>query len=213
MGCLESNSLQEKIDNINKEENKKLENNDIRGDIFNHEIIKKGESISLGNNILLCEKAQSSICKIIIDNKIGNGFFCKFKYHNNNIIYLVTCYHVINKQILEFYEEIELIFSGVSKKLNLKEKRNTWFNEELDFIAIEIKNEDNIKVNTFEINDNCYNYEYDNNEYNSRGIIIPCFGDNNEIVLPYGAIINSNNEKLMHNCNTKYGNSGAPIIL
>ena len=95
----------------------------------------------------------------------------------------------------------------------MKEKRNIWFNEELDFIAIEIKNEDEIKVDTFEINDNCYNYEYDNNEYNSRGIIIPCFGDNNDIVLPYGAIINSNEEKLMHNCNTKYGNSGAPIIL
>ena len=51
------------------------------------------------------------------------------------------------------------------------------------------------------------------NEYNSRGITIPCFGDNNEIILPYGTIINSNNEKFMHNCNTKAGNSGAPIIL
>jgi len=96
MGCSESKYLQEKIDKINKEENKNLENKGIRGEILNHEIIKKGESISLWNNILLCEKAQLSLCKIIIDNKIGNCFFCKFKYHNN-IIYLVTCYQVINK--------------------------------------------------------------------------------------------------------------------
>ena len=162
MGCLESDSIIENGEKINKEENKSLENNIVNQEILRHEIIKKGESISLQNNILLCEKAQSSICKIIIDNKIGNGFFCKFKYYNNNMMYLVTCYHVINKQILDFYEEIELIFNNNSKKLNLKEKRNKWYNEESDFIVIEIKPKDNINVDTFEINDNCYNYEYDN---------------------------------------------------
>ena len=164
MGCLESNSLIEKEENNNKEENKGIENNLVKEEILNHEIIKKGESISLQNNILLSEKAKSSICKIIIDNKIGNGFFCKFKYYNKDIIYLITCYHVINKETLDFYEEIELIFDNYIKKLSLKEKRNTWYNKDLDFIAIEIKNEDDIDVNTFEINDNCYNYEYDNNE-------------------------------------------------
>ena len=168
MGCLESNSIFINEHNNNNEENKKIENkktenNLVIGEIINHEIIKKGESISLQNNILLCEKAKSSICKIIINNKIGNGFFCKFKYYNENTIYLMTCYHVIDKEILDFYEEIELIFNNIRKKFNLKEKRNTWYNKDLDFMAIEIKHEDNIDANIFEINDNCYNYEYNNN--------------------------------------------------
>ena len=129
------------------------------------------------------------------------------------MIYLITCYHVINKDSLNFYEEIETIFDNIKQKINLKEKRNTWYNEESDFISIELKPEDQIDADPFEINDNCYNYEYDNNEYNNRGIIIPCFGDNNEIILPYGTIINSNKEKFMHDCCAKSGNSGAPILL
>ena len=130
------------------------------------------------------------------------------------MIFLVTCYHVISKEILDFYEEIQLIFNNnINKKLNLKVKRNKWYDKELDFMAIEIKDEDEIKVNIFEINDNCYNYEYDNNEYNKRSIVIPCFGDNNEIKLSYGIINYSENITFRHDCNTKYGNSGAPIIL
>ena len=159
MGCLDSNSLKVIAENDDKKENKSKENNNFSGEIINHEIISKRESISLNNNILLNEKAKSSICKIKIDNITGNGFFCKFKYYNNNIIYLITCYHVINKKILDFYDEIELIFSNISHKLNLKEKRITWYNEELDFIALEIKKEDNMNIDTFEIDDNCYNYE------------------------------------------------------
>ena len=52
-----------------------------------------------------------------------------------------------------------------------------------------------------------------NNEYCNMGIMFPCFNDNNEIIFPYGTIINSNDEKFKHDCNTKHGNSGAPVIL
>ena len=116
MGCLDSNSLKVIAENDDKKENKSKENNNFIGDIINQEIISKRESISLNNNILLNEKAKSSICKIKIDNKTGNGFFCKFKYYNNNIIYLITCYLVINKKKLDFYDKIELIFSNISHK-------------------------------------------------------------------------------------------------
>ena len=52
-----------------------------------------------------------------------------------------------------------------------------------------------------------------NNEYCNMGIMFPCFNDNNEIIFPYGTIINSNDGKFKHDCNTKHGNSGAPVIL
>ena len=85
----------------------------------------------------------------------------------------------------------------------MKEKRNILSDEKLDFIAIEIKIKDEINVNTFEINDNCYNYEYDNNSYDKRGIIIPCFGENDELKLSHGIINYSQNIRFLHNCNTK----------
>ena len=172
----------------------------------------ESESISLTNNMLLCEIADSSVCKIIIDNKIGNGFFCKIK-NDNNSIYLVTCYHVLSKIILDIYDEIKLKFNYYTIKLNLKEKRNVLYDVKLDFMAIEIKNEDEIKVKAFEINHDCYNYEYDNTKYDTRGIIIPCLGEDNEVYFPQGMINYSDNKRFLHNCNTIPGNSGAPIIL
>ena len=187
MGCSSSNTIKD-IEDISKQAQ-----------------VKEGENITISNNKLLSEKAESSVCKIIIDNVLGNGFFCKFRYYNNDMIYLVTCYHVITKTILKCYDEIELIFNNnkIKKKLNLKEKRNILSNDKLDFIAIEIKIKDEINVNTFEINDNCYNYEYDNNSYDKRGIIIPCFGENDELKLSHGIINYSQNIRFLHNCNTK----------
>ena len=49
--------------------------------------------------------------------------------------------------------------------------------------------------------------------YNKRGTVIPCFDENNKIILSHGAVNFSDNKRFMHNCNTKPGNSGAPIIL
>ena len=100
--------------------------------------------------------------KIIAGKKTGNGFLCKFNYYNQDTLYLITCYHVISNDIFKNYDEIEL----------------------LDFIAIEIKDNDELKVNTFEINDDYYKNDYNYMEFNKRSIIVPCLGDSNEINLP-----------------------------
>ena len=180
--------------------------------IVNETKAEEHENLSLENNKLLSLKAESSVCKIIIDKKVGNGFFCNFKNYDNSIC-LVTCYHVITKEILDSYDEIKLIFNNYRVKLNLKEKRNVFYDDKLDFMAIEIKNIDGIKVSVFEINDDCYNCEYDNIKYDKKGIIIPCLGENNKVQLPQGIINYSDNKRFIHNCNNIPGNSGAPIIL
>ena len=120
-------------------------------------------------------------------------FFAKFK-NDNNSIYLVTCYHVISKMALDSYDKIKLKFNYYSIKLNLKEKRNILYDDKLDFMAIEIKDEDKIKVKSFEVNHDCYNYEYYNTKYVKRSIIIACFGEDNEVKLPQGIIIYSDNK-------------------
>lgn len=111
-----------KIENKDKSSTNKddgqIENKDKLSININNEqinkqaIVKYGESISISKNKLLCEIAESSVCKIIIDNKFGNGFFCKFKYYNNNMIYLITCYHVLTEEIFDCYDEIELLFNN-----------------------------------------------------------------------------------------------------
>ena len=213
MGCGQSPIIVNNEIIKKSEENKKLSQNIDNIKISNQAQVKDGENISLSNNRILCEKAESSVFKIVIDNKIGNGFLCKFKYFNNNAIYLLTCYHVIAKQTLDFYDEIKLIFNNDTKQLNLKEKRNILYNDKLEFMAIEILDKDELNVNAFEINENCYNYEYDNKNYDKRSIIIPCLGKNNEIELSPGIIDSSDSKRFIHDCNTEPGNSGAPIVL
>ena len=213
MGCGQSPIINNDNDKIPKEtETEKLPQNIDEIEISNQAQAKQEENNSISNNRLLCEKAESSVVKIIVDNKVANGFFCRFKYFNNSVIYLLTCYHVITKQTLDYYDEIKLRFKNNSKTLNLKEKRNILYNDTLDFIAIEIKYKDKLNLKTFEINENCYNYEYDNNNYNKRSVIIPCLGENNEIELSSGIINYSDNKIFLHNCNTKPENSGAPIL-
>jgi len=213
MGCGQSPIINNDNDKIPKEtETEKLPQNIDEIEISNQAQAKQEENNSISNNRLLCEKAESSVVKIIVDNKVANGFFCRFKYFNNSVIYLLTCYHVITKQTLDYYDEIKLRFKNNSKTLNLKEKRNILYNDTLDFIAIEIKDKDKLNLKTFEINENCYNYEYDNNNYNKRSVIIPCLGENNEIELSSGIINYSDNKIFLHNCNTKPENSGAPIL-
>ena len=127
----------------------------------------------------------------------------------------MTCYHVITKEILDSYNEIKLILNNdSSKKLNLEEKRNVLYDEKLDFMAIEIKNKDEININSFEINVEFYNYKYDNEKYDKKNIIIPSFEENNNKVELQTGIINylDNKRFIIHNCNNIPEYSGAPII-
>ena len=88
------------------------------GQISDEEKLIESGNISPENNKLLYEKAESSLCKIIIDKKIGNGFFCRLSNH----MILVILYNDIMKIFLDNHDEIELIFKNYSKKLNLKKK-------------------------------------------------------------------------------------------
>ena len=160
--------------------------------IINEENVKEGENLTLKNTKILFEKAEKSICEIITDKGYGTGFFCKIKYPNkfNEIYCLITNYHVITKEILINKENIEIKLNNEEIKISLNLYRRIWINEEIDFTCIEILKEDNIieKINTFEIDDNCYNINYNNEEYDKRGIVIPSIGIEKEIELAHGII-------------------------
>ena len=73
-------------------------------------------------------------------------------------------------------------------------------------MAIEIENNDDIKVDTFEITE----YYYKNKE--NKGIIIQFLGENNKVELSQGIMNHSNSMRFIYNCNIP-GNLCAPILL
>jgi len=185
--------------------------------IKNENKVKGGENITLNNSKILFEKAEKSICEIITDKGHGTGFFCKIKYPNkyNEIYCLITNNHVITKDMFIYQENIEIKFYNKEMKISLNIYRRIWTNEEIDFTCIEIIKEDDIIeiINPSEIDYNCYNINYNIEEYDKRGIVIPGIKEK-EIEISQGIIYYIKNGKLFfHNCNTKDGFSGGPIIL
>ena len=185
--------------------------------IKNEEKVKEGENFIIDNFEILYKKDEESICEIIKDNGYGSGFFCKIKYPNkyNEIYCLITNNHVITQDMLKYKENIKIKLNNKEIKISLNLYRRIWTNEEIDFTCIEIIKEDNIIeiINPFEIDDNCYNINYNNKEYDRRGIVIPGIKEK-EIEIPQGIIEYIQNEELFfHNCNTEDGFSGGPIIL
>ena len=185
--------------------------------IINEEKVKDGENLTLKKNKLLLEIAEKSVCEIIKDYGYGTGFFCKIKTLNKEMYCLITNDHVLTKFILLNKEYIEIKLNNEIIKISLNIYRKIWNDEELDFTCIEIIEEDNIidKIIPFELDDNCYISNYNNNEYKKKGIVIPSIGITKEIEIPQGIIyyVNKCQDMFIHDCNTEKGYSGAPIIL
>lgn len=93
---------------------------------------------------------KDAICKIEINNRHGTGFFCKIpspQNKNEKIKVLLTCYHVLfdnkydnNYQLVEIFYHIE---NQDKKALNLN-NRKIWSDKKVDYMCIEILEEDNI---------------------------------------------------------------------
>ena len=185
--------------------------------IENEEKVKEGENLTAKKNKILLEKADNSVCEIIKENGYGSGFICKIRYDKEEIYCLITNNHVITREMIICEDNIEIRVNNEIKRISLKGNRRIWTDEEIDFTCIEIKEEDKIieKENMFEIDKNNYNKEYDIEEYDKRGIVIPSIGVTKEIELPQGVIyyIEKNKEMFWHNCNTEPGFSGGVIIL
>ena len=167
---------------------------------------------------IFLDKSEKSICEIKKDNGYGTGFFCILRYPDkyNKIYCLITNYHVIDNDMLKYKEYLEIKMNNKEIKINLNRKRKIWRNEGIDYTCIEILKEDNIieNINPFDINDNCYNKNYDNEKYDKKGILITSIGLSKDIEISQGKIYFFNNKLYFyHDCNTEEGFSGGPIIL
>jgi hypothetical protein len=90
-----------------------------KSSIINERKVKDEKNLTLSKNTILLEKAEKSICEIIIDYEYVTGFFCKIKYLNNEIYCLIANNHVITKFILLNKEYIEIKLNNEIKKISL----------------------------------------------------------------------------------------------
>ena len=195
-------------DNIKKIEKEKIKN-EAR--------INKYSNINLKGFTKFGLKAEKSICKIKIppNNSYGTGFFCKIPYPDEEHILkvLLTNNHVLNKEYLCAYKEIQLEINNEKISLPLDKERKIWTNKEIDYTIIEILSSDNI-TNFLTIDENINMNTFQNKEYNNESILLPSFMRNGEIETDKGIIELAKEKSLfLHNCNTDDGSSGGPVIL
>ena len=122
----------------------------------------------------------------------------------------MTTNQAINEKMINLKDNIEILLNKKIININLNLKRNIWSSKELNFTCIEIIEEDKIikNINPFDINSNCFNKKYNNNNFDKKGILIVSKSKSKRNYYKEKDDLN-----FFHNCNLKVGYSGNPIIL
>ena len=160
-------------------------------------------------------KAEKAICKIILSNGYGSGFFCRIPYtENNNLLLpvLITNNHVLSRNIIESENNIELLIEDEIKNIPLNKPRKKWTNEKMDFTVIEILESDNID-DFYYLDDNILKKKYSNNIYLNKKVLIFAINTNQKIGFSNGKIKKVLGDySFAYTCNTYKGCSGGCII-
>ena len=171
------------------------------------------EPINISSSKKILEQMTNCICKIEVNNerigteRIGTGFICKF----NSMIFLMTCYSIIDDKYLKENKELNLSLNDENIKIDLRIQREIHFNKEYDTTFIELKKENKIK-NYLELDDNLFQ-DNENIYYNSKSIYILQYLFRKDIYVSYGYINGIYGQKeIKHNCYTDKGSIGSPIL-
>ena len=172
-------------------------------------------SIQGTENILF--QMKTSICKIYTKNElIGTGFFLKVSFEDDVLFFLVANYDILED--VKENDEIEITRNNdnISNNIILNNKRKIYKYPEIEALFIEIyPKEDKIEENEFlEIDDNINNdIKIIEKKYRNKSVYILHYPNGDDIKVSYG-LLNGiiNNKDLNHNCRTKDGSSGSPII-
>ena len=124
----------------------------------------------------ILKQMKKSICKIEFNNGgNGTGFFCIIPFPDkcHQLKVLITNFHVIKKE--DILKDNKIKFT-IDNKLNFEIKNNEYrkiySNEELDVTIIEIKENDNIDMESFlEIDDKILE-ENPNDAYKGKSIYL-----------------------------------------
>lgn len=151
---------------------------------------------------------KKRICKIEYGENKGNGFFCKIpnpSEDNKSLNVLLTSYHVAKIE-----DKIKILYYNIENKknaLNL-EKRQIWYNEELDYTCIEILKGDNNIEEYFDIDEN----SIDKNQEEYLKSVYFSFEDIPNLVFDSKDIIEFGNNSFKFKNNIETTFLGGPIF-
>ena len=189
----------------------------MKEDIKNEKYIKNSPiPVSLENTEKIINQMKKCVCQIHKEGQ-GTGFLCKIPYPDASHLLpvLVTNNHVLNSDDIKENKIITISFNNkqIVKTIKIDNTRKKFNSEELDVTFIEIKeNKDGI-YDFLELEDNI-NENEDNlkNLYKNKSIYILNYPEEKNIVVSYGMLLNIKNEQIIHQCITKGGSSGSPIL-
>ena len=164
---------------------------------------------------IIQSQMKKSICKIQCDDESsGTGFFARIPFPDclKLLPVLITNHHVINDKINNYYE---IIFPKNNQhkaiKLFFDESRRFYTNRDYDITIIEIKEKDNIDLDSYlEIDEKKENPKI---FYKKKEVYLMQF-PNGGVNYISGIIknINEDNYTIEHLCSTERGSSGSPIL-
>jgi len=109
-------------------------------------------------------KATKSTCRIQCSGNVGSGFFIKLKRNNKPFYSLMTCEHVINKNMIDSKETVNVQYDCKIKSIDIKlDSRfiKCYKYLGIDATVIEILEKDGIKEEFFLLPNYNYKKGYD----------------------------------------------------
>ena len=171
------------------------------------------EPVSISGTETILNQMKYYICKIKINAIYGTGFFCKIPFGNNiTKNFLMTNYHVLNEKYYNENNKINLLINDedITKIIDLRMNRITYFNEKYDITLIELNENDNIN-NFLELDDKLFK---DNHEiiYENKSLYILQYPQGKNAAVSYGLLTSIDKFEIKHKCSTENGSSGSPIL-
>ena len=171
------------------------------------------EPVSISSTETILNQMKYYICKIKINAIYGTGFFCKIPFGNNiTKNFFMTNYHVLNEKYYNENNKINLLINDedITKIIDLRMNRITYFNENYDITLIELNENDNIN-NFLELDDKLFR---DNHEiiYENKSLYILQYPQGKNAAVSYGLLTSIDKFEIKHKCSTENGSSGSPIL-
>jgi len=188
-------------------------------------IINNGTNFPVPGQII--DKLSETIVKIENGDLISTGFFMKINVQEINRNFLLTCGHSIPQEDINSKKTITIFYgkkeAETKKEIELDNNKRfikCFLDDDIDATILEILPEDNISEDKYLYPDLNYTSGFDNyikeNKIFTAGYpdIHPYKGEKHYSGGEITGIryMNNNNSHFFHNCSTKEGSSGSPLV-
>ena len=175
----------------------------------------------------IADKLSEAIIRIEQEKKISTGFFIKININKKTRNFILTSAYSITKEDIDSKKTISIFYGEpekeTEKKIELDNNKRfieCFIDDDIDATIIEILPEDEIPENKYLYPDLNYESGFDDYINSENDIFTGGYFKTDEnkydILYSKGQIIgfknNKNHQNFLHDCDTKIGLSGSPIV-